>query len=214
MLNLIERGRQLREQRQRIKKGCGFCGFAEKQIEPQLYHDVTQDFLFADNLRKFADKPAGTANIVANGNAAEKIRNLSATYPQSTKPTTTGFTANPQNPHWEKAEITLQPEEATTAAQVETLLTNLYIVGRDLGGVKELSRTTMLQLSQKEAAELAAALDDAFEVSPDNTTAVAQCRKLLTSTAALEAAKALWPRLPPAPAPAFNNLSAQAPPKK
>lgn len=109
----------------------------------------------------------------------------------------------------------MQPvEAATTAANVETLLANLRIVGRDLGVVQELARTTMLQLSQKAAAELAVALDDAFEVSPDTASAVAQCRKLLTNPAALEAAQALWPRLPPPPAPAFNNLFVQAPPQQ
>ncbi|EHK61493.1 hypothetical protein MOY_05571 [Halomonas sp. GFAJ-1] len=97
---------------------------------------------------------------------------------------------------------------------METLLTNLLMVGRDLGGVKELARTTMLQQSQKAVAELAAALDDAFEVSPDIATAIAQCRQLLTNPAALEAAKALWPKLPPTPAPASNGLLIQSPPQQ
>jgi|LGVF01.2.fsa_nt_gb hypothetical protein len=214
MFNPIERGRQLREQRQRDKVGCGFCGSADKPKERKLYQYVTHDFSFEDNLRTFADKPAGDANIATNGNTAEITRNLSALYPQPTKTTTTGFPANPQNPQWKKAEVTLKSEEATTAANVETMLDNLRIVGRDLSGVKELARTTMLQLRQKEAAELAAAMDDAFEVSPNTVTAVAQCRKLLTNPAALEAAKAMWPRLPPAPAPALNDLLAQAPPQQ
>jgi len=125
------------------------------------------------------------------------------------------LSANPQNPQWEEAGITLPPvEEATTAANVETLLANLRMVGRDLGGVKELARTTMLQQSQRAAAELAAALDDAFEVSPDTATAIAQCRQLLTDPAALEAAKVLWPNLPPTPTPASNVFLTQAPPQQ
>ncbi|WP_139029292.1 hypothetical protein [Halomonas sp. GFAJ-1] len=145
----------------------------------------------------------------------EKVRNVSAVHPQLMKASASSLSANPQNPHRGGVGIALPPvEEATTAANVETLLTNLLMVGRDLGGVKELARTTMLQQSQKAVAELAAALDDAFEVSPDIATAIAQCRQLLTNPAALEAAKALWPKLPPTPAPASNGLLIQSPPQQ
>ncbi|WP_336274157.1 hypothetical protein [Vreelandella indica] len=208
MFNPIERGRQLREQREYANRGsCGFSGFEDKYQKIQLHQGTGDNPPFAGNVRITADRPVDAPT-------GEKIRNVSAVHPQLMKASTSSLSANPQKPQRE-AEITLQPlEEATTAANVETLLANLCIVGRGLGGVQELARTTMLQLSQKAAAELAVALDDAFEVSPDTATAVAQCRKLLTNPAALEAAKALWPRLPPTPAPACNNLFAQAPPQQ
>lgn len=201
MFNPIERGRQLREQREYANGGvCGFSGFEDESQKIQPHQGISDNPPFAGNVRITADRPVDAPT-------GEKIRNVSAVHPQPMKASTTSLSANPQKPQREKAVIISQPvEKAATAADVETLLANLRIVGRDLGMVKELARTTMLQLSQKSAAELAVALDDVFEVSPDTATAVAQCRKLLTNPAALEAAKALWPRLPPAPAPAPNAM--------
>lgn len=209
MFNPIERGRQLREQRKYANKGsCGFSGFEDASQKIQPYQGVGDNAPFAGNVRITADN-------YENAPTGEKVRNVSAVHPQLMKASASSLSANPQNPRWEEARVTLPPlKEATTAANAETLLANLRMVGRDLGEVKELARTMMLQLSQKSAAELAAALDDAFEVSPDIATAVAQCRQLLTDPAALEAAKVLWPNLPPKPAPVFNDLLTQAPPQQ
>lgn len=209
MFNPIERGKQLRKQRKYAKKGsCGFSGFEDAFQEIQPYQGVGNNAPFAGNVRITADSSVDASTV-------EKVRNVSGVHPQPMKASAPSLSANPQNPQWEEAGVTLPPlEEATTAANVETLLANLRMVGRNLGGLKELARTTMLQQSQKAAAELAAAMDDAFEVSPDTATAIAQCRQLLTDPAALEAAKVLWPNLPPTATPASNDLLTQAPPQQ
>ena len=189
MFNPIERGRQLREQRQREKKGCGFCGLADKPEESQPYHGVTANPHLAENLRTFADKPA-------DGNTAEKIRNLSAIYPQPTKPATTGFSANPQNPQrGERVENPQAADKSATAADVEAMLVNLRTVGRDLGEVEALARAALLKLSRAAAAELVAVLDDLFETAPGADVARSQCQRVLNDPQALAAAKAVWPDL-------------------
>ena len=84
-----------------------------------------------------------------------------------------------------------------TAQEVETMLANLRAAGRSLGLVEALARDAMAQLTRQAAAELAVVLDDAFAMAPDDATARAHCRRLLTDPQALAAAKAVWPSLPP-----------------
>ena len=171
MFNPIERGRQLREQRQREKVGCGFCGFADKLEETAPYQSVTQKPQVADKLRTFADKPADKPNDSADtaitATAAEKIRNLSAIHPQATKPTTTRFSASPQNPQAGETAENPQPapapaDKSATAAEVETMLANLKAVGREIGAIEGLARAALLKLSRSAAAELCVVIDDAF----------------------------------------------------
>lgn len=85
-----------------------------------------------------------------------------------------------------------------TPAEIATLIGGLKAAGRSLGLVEALAREAMAQLTRKAAAELAVVLDDVFEVAPDDATARAHCRRLLTDPQALAAAKAVWPDLPPA----------------
>lgn len=91
------------------------------------------------------------------------------------------------------------PEQVpATPAEIAAIIGSLKAVGRDLGLVEALAREAMAQLTRKAAAELAVVLDDAFAVAPDNATARAHCRRLLTDSQALAAAKAVWPSFPPA----------------
>lgn len=176
MFNPIERGRQLREQRQQAK-GCGFCGLADNSAETPLYQGVGASAPTAEKLRKPADKEAHV-----------KIRKTSAKHPQGVTPTTTCFPANPQYP------------QRVTAEDVETILDNLNAVGCELREIEPLARAVMLHMDRQAAAELAVTLDDAFTVAPDNSKARSQCRRLLNDPKVLEAAKAAWPGFPFAPA--------------
>lgn len=92
-----------------------------------------------------------------------------------------------------------QQNLVATTQQVEAVLAGLVAVGRDLGTVESAARWTMQGLSREAAAELAVALDDAFEVASDDRAARAQCRRLLNNPDALAAAKAVWPNMPPPP---------------
>jgi hypothetical protein len=82
---------------------------------------------------------------------------------------------------------------------MEMILVGLAAAGRRLGTVEQVARWTMQALSREAAAELAVALDDAFEMATDDRGARAQCRRLLNDPRALAAAKAVWPDLPPPP---------------
>ncbi|MCE7520533.1 hypothetical protein LZG37_20545 [Halomonas titanicae] len=190
MFNPIERGRQLREQRQKAKD-CGFCGIADNKPETTLYQSMGASAPTADSLRIHADKPH-----------TGETRNFSANYPQATTPAATHFSANPQNP------------QRVTADDVETILSSLKVVGRELREVEPLARAVMLSMSRQAAAELAVmlsmsrqaaaelavTLDDAFTVASSHSEARAQCRRLLNVPSALADAKAAWPDFPPAPA--------------
>lgn len=200
MFNPIERGRQLREQRQRDKVGCGFCGFAEKYEETSLYQCVIKNSQVANKLRTFADKPGSSADIAIAAPAAEKIRNSSAIRPQATKPTTTRFSANSQNPQAGETAENPQPSPApankpATAADVEVILTNLRAVGRDLDTIEGLARAALLKLSRAAAAELAVVIDDLFQTALTPDVARSQCRRVVSDPKTLAAAKALWPDL-------------------
>lgn len=96
-----------------------------------------------------------------------------------------------------KQEVTPELVPATPA-EIATIIGGLKAAGRSLGLVEALAREAMAQLTRKAAAELAVVLDDVFEVAPDDATARAHCRRLLTDPQALAAAKAVWPDLPPA----------------
>lgn len=85
-----------------------------------------------------------------------------------------------------------------TPVEVEAIIDGLKAVGRRLGTVEVLLRLAMLKMNREAAAELAVAIDDAFTMATNGDTARAQCRRLLNDPQALEAAKAVWPRLPPA----------------
>lgn len=100
-----------------------------------------------------------------------------------------------QNPTREKKSTIATP------AEVETIIDGLKDMGRRLGTIEVLVRLAMLKMSRDAAAELAVAIDDAFTVAPSGDMARAQCRRLLNDPQALEAAKAVWPSLPPALAP-------------
>jgi hypothetical protein len=92
----------------------------------------------------------------------------------------------------------VKPEQTpATPAEIAAIISGLKTVGRSLGLVEALAREAMAQLTREAAAELAVVLDDAFVVAPDDTTARAHCRRLLTDPQALSAAKAVWPSLPP-----------------
>ncbi|MDP4556256.1 hypothetical protein Q9247_01010 [Halomonas meridiana] len=176
MFNPIERGRQLREQRQ-LAKGCGFCGNADNTPETTLYQGMGASAPTADNMRINADKPT-----------IAETRNFPANSPQCTSPATAHFSANPQNP------------QRVSADDVEIILSSLKVVGRELREIESLARAVMLSMSRQAAAELAVTLDDAFTVAPNDSKARAQCRCLLNDPSVLAAAKAVWPNLPPAPA--------------
>jgi len=83
---------------------------------------------------------------------------------------------------------------------INTIIGSLYAVGRPLALIEPEVRQVMATLPRQAAAELAVVLDDAFEVAPDTYTALKQCRRLLSDSSALSAAKAVWPNLPDAPA--------------
>lgn len=87
-----------------------------------------------------------------------------------------------------------------TPHDINTIIGNLYAVGRPLVHIEPEVRGVMATLTRQSAAELAVVLDDAFEVAPDTYTALKQCRRLLSDSKALSAAKAVWPNLPHAPA--------------
>lgn len=81
-----------------------------------------------------------------------------------------------------------------TLADIDTIINVLAAqVGRDLG--TELARRmrhVMAPMGRKDRAELAAAIDDAFEVAPNMGAARWQCHRLLSDTKALAEAKAAW----------------------
>lgn len=87
-----------------------------------------------------------------------------------------------------------------TPHDINTIIGNLYAVGRPLALIETEVRGVMATLTRQAAAELAVVLDDAFELAPDTYTALKQCRRLLSDSKALSAAKAVWPNLPHAPA--------------
>lgn len=87
-----------------------------------------------------------------------------------------------------------------TPDDINTIVGNLYAVGRPLAHIETELRGVMATLTRQAAAELAVVLDDAFEVAPDTYTAIKQCRCLLSDSKALSAVKAVWPNLPDAPA--------------
>lgn len=91
-----------------------------------------------------------------------------------------------------------QKAAIATPVEVETIIDGLKAAGRRLGTVEVLIRLAMLKMSREAAAELAVAVDDAFAVATSGDTARAQCRRLLNDQQVLEAAKAVWPSLPPA----------------
>jgi len=84
-----------------------------------------------------------------------------------------------------------------TQEEIAAIIVGLKAAGRSLGLVEALAREAMAQLTREAAAVLAVALDDVFEVAPDDDTARAHCRRRLNDPQALKAAKAVWPDLPP-----------------
>ncbi|MGO2133713.1 MAG: hypothetical protein ACTH3D_12615 [Halomonas sp.] len=83
-------------------------------------------------------------------------------------------------------------------SDIDTIISVLVKqVGRDLGPeLVRRARHVMAPMSRKDRAELAAALDDAFEVAPSVGAARWQCHRLLSDNKALAEAKAAWPGLP------------------
>lgn len=95
-----------------------------------------------------------------------------------------------------------------TTRDINAIIGSLYAVDRPLESIEAEVRGVMATLTRQASAELAVVLDDAFEVSPDTYTALKQCRRLLSDSKALSAAKAVWPDLPNAPA---SEASVSAP---
>lgn len=81
---------------------------------------------------------------------------------------------------------------------IEVVISSLKAgAGRDLGPTLEHRlRQALRPLSRRVRAELAAVLDDAFEVAASDEDARHQCHRLLTDPEAIEAARAVWPGLP------------------
>ncbi len=97
-----------------------------------------------------------------------------------------------------------------TQAEIAAIIGGLKAAGRSLGLVEALAREAMARLTREAAAELVVVLDDVFEVAPDDATARAHCRRLLSDPQALAAVKAVWPSLPP-PLAAIPQATATTP---
>tara|TARA_R110000796_G_scaffold227446_1_gene344219 strand:- start:3420 stop:3677 length:258 start_codon:yes stop_codon:yes gene_type:complete len=81
MFNPIERGRQLREQRQ-LAKGCGFCGIADNTPETALYQSMGASAPTADSLRisRTQVKPASFPQTIRKSQPQQL-----GTFPQTRK---------------------------------------------------------------------------------------------------------------------------------
>ncbi|MGP9635330.1 hypothetical protein ACT3R7_20010 [Halomonas sp. AOP43-A1-21] len=97
-------------------------------------------------------------------------------------------------------EVKSSTQSTATVHDINTIIGSLYAIDRPLEPIETEVRGVMATLTRQSAAELAVVLDDAFEVAPDTYTALKQCRRLLSDSKALSAAKAVWPNLPHAPA--------------
>ncbi|CAO1664348.1 hypothetical protein NYA30BAC_02274 [Halomonas sp. NYA30] len=98
-----------------------------------------------------------------------------------------------------KQETVQEESTQATTHDINTIIGNLYAVGRPLALIEADVRGAMATLTRQAAAELAVVLDDAFEVAPDTYTALKQCRRLMSDSEALSAAKDVWPNLAHAP---------------
>lgn len=96
-----------------------------------------------------------------------------------------------------KQEASPEAASPATTHDINAIIGSLYAAGRPLALIEADARKVMATLTRQAAAELAVVLDDAFEVAPDTYTALKQCRRLLSDSKALSAAKAVWPDLPP-----------------
>lgn len=88
---------------------------------------------------------------------------------------------------------------------VEALLAALADAGRHLGhDLEGQVRARLMMMDRQSRAELAAAIDDAFEVAPDLTSARQQARRMLTNANTRQAAMAVWPAFPEPKEPVSN----------
>ena len=136
-----------------------------------------------------ASVPAVPATFPPPGTGKSHVKQSCSRRSRCSRPDSTGANTIPRK---------AVKAEPATPAEIATLIGGLKAAGRSLGLVEALAREAMAQLTRKAAAELAVVLDDVFEVAPDDATARAHCRRLLTDPQALAAAKAVWPDLPPA----------------
>ncbi|MBY5929129.1 hypothetical protein KUV86_08390 [Halomonas sp. DP8Y7-3] len=91
------------------------------------------------------------------------------------------------------------------------LLAALSDAGRHLGhDLVGQVRARLMMMDRQSRAELAAAIDDAFEVAPDLTSARQQARRMLTNASARQAAMAVWPAYPE-PEESASNVEHMAP---
>jgi hypothetical protein len=97
--------------------------------------------------------------------------------------------------HKEQLLLELSPAPLVEIDTITTVLVDQ--VGRDLGPeLVRRMRHAMAPMNRNDRAELAAALDDAFEVAGSVEAARWQCHRLLSDAKALKAAKAGWPAYP------------------
>lgn len=136
-----------------------------------------------------ASVPAVPATFPPPGTEKSQVKQSCSRRSRCSRPDSTGANTIPRQ---------AVKAEPATPAEIATLIGGLKAAGRSLGLVEALAREAMAQLTRKAAAELAVVLDDVFEVAPNDATARAHCRRLLTDPQALKAAKAVWPDLPPA----------------
>ncbi len=93
-----------------------------------------------------------------------------------------------------------EQREVGQEREIEMLLAALADAGRDLGPkLAHRLRETLVPLSQQVRAELLTVVDDAFEVALDVDDARRHAGHLLGDSAAVEAAKAVWPAYPAPP---------------
>lgn len=91
------------------------------------------------------------------------------------------------------------------AKGVEVLLAALADAGRHLGhDLVAQVRAKLMMMDRQSRAELAATIDDAFELAPDLSSARRQARWMLINASARQAAMAVWPAFPEPEEPVSN----------
>ncbi|CAO1658839.1 hypothetical protein NYA30BAC_00323 [Halomonas sp. NYA30] len=158
---------------------------------------------------RWLSRVQASSNDIANTSPQVKSQKSVGQYPpQTPKSTLRGLGGMAQGAFSENNALSPPQQksiELATSAEIADIIGGLKATGRSLGLVEALARDAMTQLTREAAAELAVVLDDAFVVAPDNATARAYCRRLLNDPQALEAAKAVWPNLPPALVPVTQS---------
>ncbi|MGC3873803.1 hypothetical protein ACPF7Z_11095 [Halomonas sp. GXIMD04776] len=145
------------------------------------------------------------------GRWLEKIPKSPGQHPYKTyKSPSVGSVGSLPGTFAEKTAVAHAPVEAPAPAathEIDSIIDALANqVGRDLGPRLERHiRQALAPLSRGARAELAAVIDDAFEVANSVEAARWQCHRLLRNEQALQAAMAVWPDYP---TPAEGDLHA------